>query len=191
MICIILGVIAFLLFGLYDINSIIMKNKLLNYGFFTGSVLIILATFGILFTSWGRIKPNPIRIIFFGFLSLLFLCFLIYTLFFALPFKKTYLEHTSPKVYQSGVYALCRHPGVLWFIGFYLFLWLAISIRLLLVETVIFSLLNILYIFFQDRWTFARYFNDYDKYKITTPFLIPNRNSIKRCLKTLKHEERV
>jgi protein-S-isoprenylcysteine O-methyltransferase Ste14 len=146
MIYIILGVFAFLLFGLYDINSIIMKKKIINCCFFAGSFLILIATSGILFTSWDRIEPDPVRISFFGFWALLFFCLLIYTLFFALPFQSTYLEDTSPKVCQSGVYALCRHPGVLWFIGFYLLLGLAFRIPLLYIAAFLFSFFNILYV---------------------------------------------
>ena len=47
-----------------------------------------------------------------------FLVLLVYTLFFALPFHDTYIHGTTaPSLCRSGVYALCRHPGVLWLSG--------------------------------------------------------------------------
>ena len=53
-------------------------------------------------------------------IATIFFVLLIYTLFFALPFDKTYQNESEKRMaYTEGVYALCRHPGVLWFIGFY------------------------------------------------------------------------
>jgi protein-S-isoprenylcysteine O-methyltransferase Ste14 len=183
MIYVLIGIAAFVLFIVYDINSIIMKNKFLNGCFFAGNILLIVATAGIIFKSRDAIKMDVLRIVFFGIFTLLFFSLLIYTLFFALPFKNTYIEtDSSPKVCQSGVYALCRHPGVLWFAGFFIFLGLTLNIPLLLTAAVIFSLLNTLYVIFQDQWTFMKIFENYDEYKINTPFLLPNTKSIKRCL---------
>lgn len=186
MIYIIIGVFAFLLFIVYDINSIIMKNKYLYNCFFLGFLLLAAATIGIVITSWDLILIDTLRMGIYGILAVAFLFLLIYTLFFALPFKNTYIEtQGSPDVCQNGVYALCRHPGVLWFAGFYIFLGLALNIALLICAAIIFSLLNLFYVVFQDRWTFMKIFGNYDKYKIDTPFLIPNLKSIKRCLQTL------
>jgi protein-S-isoprenylcysteine O-methyltransferase Ste14 len=145
------------------------------------------ATGGIIITSLDLIQINIVRMGIFGVFTALFFSLLIYTLFFALPFKNTYIEtEGSPKVCQSGVYALCRHPGVLWFIGFYAFFGITLQLPLLLIAAVIFSLLNVFYVIFQDNWTFMKIFVNYAEYKKVTPFLIPNNKSIKRCLQTLK-----
>jgi protein-S-isoprenylcysteine O-methyltransferase Ste14 len=187
---IILGVVAYLFFFLYDINSIILKNHLLNCCFFAGVFLQISATAGIIFTSMDSIKINLYKTGAFGVFALLFLCLLIYTLFFALPFKDTYVTTGSPpKVCDCGVYALCRHPGVLWLIGFYAFLGLALQTTLMITLAAIFSILDLLYVIFQDRWTFVKYFSNYKEYKTDTPFLLPNLKSIKRCLQTLSWKE--
>jgi protein-S-isoprenylcysteine O-methyltransferase Ste14 len=163
-----------------------LKNKLLYCCFFVGFFLITVSTVGIIIASWDLIYINVFRMGIFGTFAMFFLSMLIYTLFFALPFKNTYIETKgSNKVNKSGVYALCRHPGVLWFVGFYTFLGLALKIQLLLTAAVVFSLLNILYVIFQDRWTFMKVFEDYDKYKKDTPFLFPNLKSIKRCIQTI------
>jgi len=186
MIYITIGVLAFLLFIIYDINSIIMKNKYLNSCFFLGFLLLAAATIGIVITSWDLIIIDLLRMGIYGTLAAIFLFLLIYTLFFALPFKNTYVETKSnPEVCQNGIYALCRHPGVLWFMGFYIFFGLALKVPLLISAAVIFSVLNLFYVIFQDQWTFMKIFGNYDTYKLDTPFIIPNLKSIKRCLQTL------
>lgn len=187
---IIMGILAFVFFAVYDINSIIFKKKLLYCSFFAGFSLLTCATFGIIITSWDMTYIHNLRLGIFGIIAVIFLVLLIYTLFFALPFKDTYIEtEKKPKVFQNGVYALCRHPGVLWFIGFYAFLGLALDMPLLQKAAAIFSFLNILYVILQDRWTFIKSFENYDQYKIETPFLLPNLKSIKRCFKTLSRKE--
>ena len=45
---------------------------------------------------------------------------------------------------------------------------------------------NYLYIIFQDLWTFPRTFFNYKEYQQSTPFLIPNRKSIRVCLRTIR-----
>lgn len=122
MIYIFVGFVAFLLFFIYDLNSVIFKFKLLYGCFFAGFFLLASSTVGIIISWRSLIKIDVLRMVTFGILTLLFFLLLIYTLFFALPFKSTYIEtETLNKVCRSGVYALCRHPGVLWFFGFYIF----------------------------------------------------------------------
>ena len=187
MIYILMGLLGFLLFAAYDINSITTKKNIVNSFFFVGSFLLIAATAGIIIESFHAIQWDLGWMSIFGFFSLIFLILLIYTLFFALPFNETYVKsNATPKVYQDGFYALCRHPGVLWFMGFYFFLWLTLKIPLLLLAGIIFSCFNLMYVIFQDRWTFTRVFEDYNDYKKLTPFIIPNFKSIKRCLQTLQ-----
>ncbi|MGB4659933.1 MAG: hypothetical protein WBI07_12180, partial [Mobilitalea sp.] len=112
MIYIMIGALAFLLFIVYDINSIIMKNKYLSTCFFLGFLLLAAATIGIVITSWDLIRIDILWTGIYGTLAGIFLFLLIYTLFFALPFKNTYIETKgSPIVCQKGVYSLCRHPG--------------------------------------------------------------------------------
>ena len=115
-----------------------------------------------------------------------FLAVLIYTLFFALPFEETYVAQDAHKTYDKKMYALCRHPGVLWFAGFYICLWLAFGTKPLLVMAIWFSLLNFCYIVLQDDYTFPRIFSDYEDYKKRVPFLLPNGKSLKRCIDTFK-----
>ena len=186
MIFIVLGVVAYLLFFLYDINSILMKNKLLNCCFFAGIFLLAASTAGIIISSAELVKLPVIRTSICGLLAAVFFALLIYTLFFALPFKDTYVgTEAPPKVYRDGIYALCRHPGVLWFIGMYFFMGLTLQSPMFYIASVIFSCLNLIYVIFQDHWTFMKMFPDYEQYKQETPFLLPGIHSIKKCFKTI------
>jgi protein-S-isoprenylcysteine O-methyltransferase Ste14 len=183
---IILGIIAFIFFFLYDINSVIINNRLVCNSFWVGCFFLIAATTGIVMTSLDIKLADIGTLCVWGLFAILFLLLLIYTLFWELPFKETYIKtDTLPKIYKDGFYALCRHPGVLWFMGFYLSLWMMVKGPVLLTAGIIFSLLNILYVIFQDNWSFMKTFADYDEYMQTTPFLFPTFNSIKRCFQTL------
>ena len=56
------------------------------------------------------------------------------------------------------MYALCRHPGILWFFLLYLLLGLAMTPSPLLYHGLFYSLCNFLYAVFQDLWTFPQDF---------------------------------
>lgn len=161
-------------------------HKITKYFFPIGSVLLVLATVGLLWkmhlfaVEWDR------NCIIFLISSVVFLGLLIYTLFFALPFAETYVAQEAHKTYDKKMYALCRHPGVLWFAGFYICLWLAFGGKSLLVMAVWFSFLNFCYIILQDCYTFPKVFSDYEDYKKRVPFLIPDGKSLKRCFDTFK-----
>lgn len=206
---IIMGLLGFVLFFLYDVNSVLWKKKALH-GFFTAGCLLITAgTVYMAVRSWGEdgIAGG------FGYcmavLGILNFCLLVYTLFFALPFEKTYLSAPDAQnagdgsskragvdevfecveeksdVCDRGVYALCRHPGVLWFFFFFLFCGLAMPSGLFLTGGMIFSVCNLGYVIFQDIWTFPETFTNYNIYKKKTPFLLPTGESIRACIRTL------
>ena len=86
--------------------------------------------------------------------------------------------------YTEGVYALCRHPGVLWFAGFYFCLAGFLGSGKAMGAFGVLIVWNILYIFYQDRIVFPETFSNYGAYQQTTPFLIPDRNSTAACIKT-------
>ena len=186
----IIGSLAFLFFVLYDINSITIDHKLLRGGFLLGCVLLVTATAGIVYAALNGTDNGTgayfARTLIFSFLAFISFLLLVYTLFFAIPFRETYVTaKMQPEVCSTGVYALSRHPGVLWFMGFYLFLWLAFPNPLLLSGGILFSLLNLFYILLQDRWIFMKTFPGYREYKKSTPFLFPTYQSCRRCIKTL------
>jgi hypothetical protein len=66
----------------------------------------------------------------------------------------------------------------------YLFLGLAALPSGLIVNGMIFSVLNLAYAWFQDHVTFPKTFCDYETYRKQAPFLIPTMNSIRRAKET-------
>lgn len=177
------GVIAFGMFFLYDVNSFTWKNRVLHGFFLLGNGILVLATAVCLITQVMEKEPPVWRIVVFGALAVSQAALLIYTLFFALPFETTYTRmEEKPSVYRDGVYALCRHPGVLWFFFLYLSLALLTGQKVMAAVCGIYSGLNVLYVWFQDRVTFQRTLSGYEEYQKETPFLIPTRKSILRCI---------
>lgn len=184
--CIITGLCAFVLFVIYDVNSVRLRSRLLKPAFFVGFALLVIATALMFAAGWNGEESGRVRQVVLLALSGVFLALLIYTLFFALPFENTYIrEEGRPGVYSEGVYALCRHPGVLWFIGMYACFALAMPTAPMIRGGTIFCVCNVLYVIIQDMWTFPNYFRDYNRYKQETPFLIPTIESGKRCIRTI------
>lgn len=185
----ILGTLSFLLFFIYDINSVRNRNKFLHSLFGIGCSLLLISTSGLVIQNFSLEVIRQIKSLIFIGITMVCLVLLIYTLFFALPFKATYVESTGlPKVYDQGLYALCRHPGVLWFFFVFLFLGMAMQSKEVIMTGILFSFWNLLYIIFQDNYTFLKSFSDYKDYKNKTPFLIPNKSSMLRCIRTFHPE---
>lgn len=182
-----IGTFAFVLFIIYDINSVTVNYKIFHGCFFLGCFLLVAATGGLISSTVTETMWYTVRTFVFVPTAIFFMFLLVYTLFFAIPFEDTYIKsNTKPKTCTTGFYALSRHPGMLWFLGFYFSLWLALSDRLLLTACILFSLFNLMYIILQDRWIFVKIFPDYGDYKDNTPFLLPNLRSIDRCVKTFR-----
>lgn len=103
---------------------------------------------------------------------------------FALPVDASYTRPGEKRpACTTGVYALCRHPGVLWFTGLYICLWLALGLPLW--EAAVYSGLNVLLVVFEDRCVFPARLEGYGAYQAATPFLLPNRRSIRACRKVI------
>lgn len=184
MICLVMGTVAFLFFLLYDWNQCHENRAWLRPFFALGCLLLCGATLalafplrGVVSTPWGAGRGAAAVV------AAAALLLLLYTLFFALPFQKTYIAQDAHKVYKQGMYALCRHPGVLWFALFYVCYAIALGKPTALWAALLFSLWNILYVVLQDRFFFPRLFDDYEQYRESTPFLIPNSGSIRKCAK--------
>ena len=175
MVYIILGVIAFGCLYIFDISKIYQKwGKWPNIFFGLGFLILALVTGLLIYRGWDNIRHFSWL---FLLLSLLGGLFMLYALFFALPFKKTYVKGDNRKVVDTGVYSLCRHPGVLGFFVFYLGLWLALLTKELFGALIIWTLMDIIHVWVQDRFIFPKSLNNYRQYVCTTPFLIPTRQS--------------
>ena len=171
----VIGLLAFVFYFIYDLNEITLQNKILQKFFFLGTLILALGTFWMEFAcdalNWIWLVP---AIFFFG--------LLIYTLFFALPFEATYVDPAiGRKVYSGGIYGACRHPGFWWLLFAYVCLGMACGSEMMRFGLFC-SFLNLLYIGFQDMVIFPRIFVDYGDYKRKVPFLIPWRkhNAISR-----------
>lgn len=181
------GVIAFGMYLLYDVNSFTWKNRILHTFFLIGSVVLAVSTASCFLTLIRAYRPPVWRMMVWGALAVSQAVLLIYTLFFALPFEATYTRiEEKPPVYTEGVYALCRHPGVVWFFLLYLCLAFMTGETLMMAVCIVYSGLNVLYVWFQDRVTFKRTLSGYEAYQRETPFLIPNGTSIRRCIRSFR-----
>jgi protein-S-isoprenylcysteine O-methyltransferase Ste14 len=92
-------------------------------------------------------------------------------------------------VYTKGVYALCRHPGVLWLLLFYIFYGCFLGAPYIIKAGCFYSVLNLMYVVFQDFWTFPKTLKGYEEYRQTTPFLIPTPKSILKMLSDVRGEK--
>lgn len=133
----------------------------------------------------------PVWSFWLGWLALvLSLLLLIYSLFLNLPFRRTYLTAgVGDELVRTGLYALVRHPGVHWFTVFLFSLLLVTRSSLFIIAAPIFIILDIALVTVQDRIIFGGMFPDYASYRKTTPMLLPNRQSVKACLNSLKRIE--
>lgn len=166
------GCAAFALFFLGDWNDWKWGRRTLRLCFPAGLLLLAGAT--VSQCREGRLTWQLIP-------AALFLGLLIHTLFFAFPTEDAYIRQGKGRpACTTGVYALCRHPGVLWFIGLYLCLWQGVALPLH--SALLYCGLNLLLILFEDRCVFPTNLEGYRAYRETTPFLIPNRASIQAFL---------
>jgi len=174
----VIGVGAFALFFLSDYNDWKLTRRSLKWCFPAGGVLLAVAT-GLdaaggkaLLSGWPRGLLFILAAVFGG--------LLVHTLFFALPADASYTHPGQERpVVTKGPYALCRHPGVLWFLGLYGCLWAAAGIPLW--TAALYSGLNVLLVVFEDRCVFPSRVTGYAAYSRVTPFLMPTAASFRAC----------
>ena len=172
---ILIGIIAFVMFALGDANDAFFKKKLLKICFPIGFGLLAAVTaFGLDFS--GKLSVGWLVA------AAVFLLLEIYALFGSFSAEDAYIANEKQRmVYTKGVYAMCRHPGVLFFIGLYVCLSLAADFSW--VQTIVFCILDIALVAFEDKCTFPHILSGYEEYRNTTPFLVPNAGSIGKMLR--------
>jgi protein-S-isoprenylcysteine O-methyltransferase Ste14 len=121
MIYVIMGCLAFVFLFIFDINKIKTKITILNSMFALGASFLFYASIMLIISTPQDFEVSSWGVVLFSILSLISGLFMFYALFGALPFKKTYVQVNHNQVIDSGVYALCRHPGVWGFFFMYLF----------------------------------------------------------------------
>lgn len=181
-----MGTVGFLCYYFYDFNSIKNPQGIGRYFFGIGSLCVGISLIYEIYTQHSSMNTHNLW--FYVFLCLGILCFglLIYTLFFCFDAQETYIHVNQKRMaYTKGMYALCRHPGVIWFVLGFFCLYAMMPTTHVLLYVSLMSIYNIIYIIIQDIYIFPETFYNYQEYKQQTPFLIPNIKSIKQCIQTL------
>ena len=118
---------------------------------------------------------------------------LVYSVFFAVKPRQEDRQSCPPDKQPlscRGMYALCRHPGVLWLGAFYGFMALTFMSLLWLLAFLLFTAGDVLYVYYQDRCIFPYTIDRYRDYQKTTPFLIPTVSSAKEMIASFGQSER-
>ena len=182
------GSLSFVLFLVYDLNQLYWKRRVLQPLFLLGCLLLAAATVSLYLKAGASMAltfPLPLLT---GVLTLLSALGWAYSLFGALPFRRTYLPLAGPdRLQDQGMYAMSRHPGAFWMIFFYLFLWLTTGRALIFWAGVVFGSLNVLYVWIQDWLIFPKSIEGYEAYRERVPFMFPSSQSIQAGLDTLKN----
>lgn len=176
------GIFAFFVLTMFDYNKLKMLHPLLNGLFAIGVALIVYATIVILSVEVPlfTFPATPILWV----LSGLGFIEMIYALFFALPFNKTYVKTSSnSEIITTGLYGLCRHPGVWGFFIFYLFAACATGNGTLLIAALVWTIMDILHVWIQDTLFFVKTLQGYTLYKKTTPFLFFGIKELRKLIK--------
>jgi len=177
---IIFGIIGFIFLFASDICGMKSKCKSRNLFALVGVLFVLTSSIIILVIGKTYTIGLSYRILA-GTFTLVFLILLVYSVLIEVN------KNNDPdnKLITTGTYALSRHPGVIWLLLYYVFGSLLFTNVLLLIAGIVWSIVNIIYVILQERLIFNKIFNDYDLYVETTPMLLPNINSIKKCINTL------
>ena len=184
-----MAVAAFVLFFIYDWNSIHRKNRVVQRFFGLGTAVLAVSAVGCLIQQKRNITWEVWQTAVFLAAFLLAVGLLVYALFFAIPFDETYLkESESRNACTEKMYALCRHPGVLWLAAVLgICAWYKWNIATLGYAVVV-TVCNLCYVIYQDMLIFPATFQNYREYRRKTPFLIPDKESIRTCIKDYKQK---
>lgn len=169
-----LGILAFALMLLGDLNDALFGKKPLKLCFPLGLVLLAAATY--LGCDFERISAA------WCIASGVFLLLLLYSLFGSFSVRDAYVGQAGGrKVCDRGMYAMCRHPGVLFFAGLYICLHFAV--RLPAAHAAVYIALDLLLAALEDSIVFPKVLGGYDEYKTRVPFIIPTAGSMKNIFR--------
>lgn len=188
------GSLAFVCFAVSDFGKHKRTHVIWTLLFVIGELALVFSTVAMIpwLGIWHRLISYFIYISGLLIFAAGLLGMLAYVLFFALPFKRTYLQQRTEllRLVDSGPYGLCRHPGVILLGLSYFIMFLITQDTVVLFAFLIYTLLDIAYVVWQDCWLFPKTISGYSQYKQNTPFLIPNRKSIKRFVDEIKIKRR-
>jgi protein-S-isoprenylcysteine O-methyltransferase Ste14 len=180
----ILGVLAFVLAGLFDLAALRQWRRAKQV---SGAAAVLLFSYAVVMVALHPDRLQiPALLSWAGWgLLVLSVLLLVYSLFLEIPFAQTYVgEGVGDQLITTGTYALVRHPGVLWLALFLLALVLVSGSRLLLMATPLWLAVDVLYVWLQEETFLGRVFPGYDEYRKETPMILPSRKSMGRCYET-------
>lgn len=174
------GVFSFLLFAVDDLNDSVFHSRILKACYPVGFLMLVLSSVCLCISS-GAVYHIAVRFLS-GCIGFVSLVALLYSLFGQFSLAEAYGNPGQKRpTCTVGMYALCRHPGVLWFIVLYICVHFCFGLSWQAV--IVFSVLNILLALLEDHFVFPRLLESYDSYKKATPFLVPRFQSIAACLR--------
>jgi len=180
MIYIIIGIIGFVSFLVFDFMSL-KQRAVLKYAFIiVGTGLILWSTVELVQSPIQYALPIVPRIIAL-ILAVIFFALLIYSVFIEVGIK-TYKRVAKHELVTDGTYSLVRHPGVIWLFLAYFFLAVFNASNELLWTAFVWTLANTLYIIIQERFILKKLFSEYENYTLTTPMVIPNLKSLRKFI---------
>lgn len=183
-----LGCLAFALFALSDLNDLRLHRRSLLFCFPSGAALLSVSLAFQLNRTGALVSAAGGRVLFW-LLFAIFMALLLHALFFTFPVSAAYDSPGAVRpVCRRGQYALCRHPGVLWFSCAACCLWAGAGLPLLSAASYI--LLDILLAAFEDLVVFPVLLTGYDSYRRDTPFLFPTLRSMESALKSMRKSDR-
>ena len=168
-----IGLMSYSVFFWIDYLDLIGKKTLKVILWVVGLILHSYAVFGLVLSS-DKINFNfavkCAGYIFGG----LFFVLLIYSVFIEIPlYRKKGLSKNNGLV-TKGTYSLCRHPGVLWYIGFLISLFFITGSKPMLIAVPLWGIADIVYAWYQDKYYFVRIFGyEYTEYKKKVPIFFP------------------
>ena len=179
----IIGILGFASLLMFDVLSLCNK-KYFKYIFgISGFLLIFVSSIMIIVNYSHFLEIDSV----FRFIALFFamasLVLLIYSVFIEVG-KKTYQVENQHYLVTTGTYALTRHPGVLWMLLLYIFGAIFFQNLLAIYAALVWTLVNIAYVSIQERFIFHKIFDNYDKYRESTPMILPNFDSIEKFITT-------
>lgn len=181
-------VAAFVLMMLADMLKLTRLAAASPWVFLTGAILLVVTGIWAAVAEEGFGIISWVRIVFL-LVAVVALILEIWSLLIALPFGPAYLARGDVTLVDHGMYALCRHPGALWLPLFLVSLSIALDSRALMSVALTASVMNLMYVWMQDRYVFPHTIRGYDQYQRTTPFVLPTRSSLREALRTIHQKK--
>ena len=178
-----IGLVGFALLLVFDLLSLHNKNYSKYFFGISGFLMILVSSILIIVNYSHFLRIDSIYRFLGLFLAIVSLGLLVYSVFIEVG-RKTYQIKNEHTLVTSGTYALTRHPGVLWMLLLYIFGAIFFQNLLAIYAALIWTFVNIVYVSIQERFIFHKIFDNYDKYRETTPMILPNFESIEKFVTT-------